>query len=228
LVKKLRETFVTFGIPEDLTSDGGPQFTAGKTQEFLKTWGVRHRISSVAKPHAKCRAELAVKTVKRILTENTSATGSLDVDKFQRALLIYRNSIEPETKSSPPMILFGPPIRDAIPIVMGRYSPHQYVIRVDGTGRITLRNRQHLKKFTPFQGAQKETIYVAPLPVTERPKGAPQNTSYVQATSITGDTAFSHITTTMYTEVYPNMCISFTALLEPTSTTQTGTYAKAP
>ncbi|CAG2209551.1 unnamed protein product [Mytilus edulis] len=36
LVKRLRETFVTFGIPEELTSDGGPQFTAGKTQEFLK------------------------------------------------------------------------------------------------------------------------------------------------------------------------------------------------
>ncbi|XP_021352553.1 uncharacterized protein LOC110449789 [Mizuhopecten yessoensis] len=31
LVKRLRETFVTFGIPEELTSDGGPQFTAGNT-----------------------------------------------------------------------------------------------------------------------------------------------------------------------------------------------------
>ena len=27
---------------------------------------------------------------------------------------------------------------------------HQYVIRVDGTGRVTIRNRQHLRKFTPF------------------------------------------------------------------------------
>ena len=27
LVKRLRETFVTFGVPEELTSDGGPQFT---------------------------------------------------------------------------------------------------------------------------------------------------------------------------------------------------------
>lgn len=62
LVKRLRETFVTFGIPEELTSDGRPQFTAGKTKEFLKAWGVRHRISSVANPHANCRAELAVKT----------------------------------------------------------------------------------------------------------------------------------------------------------------------
>ena len=124
LVKRLRETFVTFGIPEELTSDGGPQYTAGKTQEFLKAWGVRHRISSVANPHANCRDEVAVKTVKRMLADNITANGSLDVDKFQRALLIYRNSIDPETKASPALILFGRPIRDAIPIVMGRYSPH--------------------------------------------------------------------------------------------------------
>ena len=35
-VKRLRETFVTFGIPEELTSDGRPQYTSGKTQAFLK------------------------------------------------------------------------------------------------------------------------------------------------------------------------------------------------
>ena len=124
LVKRLRETFVTFGIPEELTSDGVPQYTAGKTKEFLKAWGVRHRISSVANPHANCRAEVAVKTVKRMLADNITANGSLDVDKFQKDLLVYRNSIDPETKASPALTLFGRPIRDAIPVVMGRYSPH--------------------------------------------------------------------------------------------------------
>ena len=34
LVKRFRETF---GVPEELTSDVGPQFTAGKSQEFLKS-----------------------------------------------------------------------------------------------------------------------------------------------------------------------------------------------
>nr|XP_039263276.1 uncharacterized protein K02A2.6-like [Styela clava] len=82
LVKRLRESFVTFGIPEEMTSDGGPQFTSGITQEFLKSWGVRHRITSVANPHANCRAELGVKTVKRMLADNVGPSGSLDVDKF--------------------------------------------------------------------------------------------------------------------------------------------------
>ena len=34
-IKRLPEILVTFGIPEELTSDGGQQYTAGKTQDFL-------------------------------------------------------------------------------------------------------------------------------------------------------------------------------------------------
>ena len=238
LVKRLREIFVTFGVPEELTSDGGPQFTAGKTQEFLKSWGVTHRLTSVANPHANCRAEIAVKTVKRMLMENTSPSGSIDIDRFQRAMLIYRNSIDPETKASPSLILFGRPIRDAIPIPMGRYCPHptwketlvfreqalakrhsrehekweqntrslpplrvgdnvylqnltgnhpkrwdrtgrvvevrqfhQYVVKMDGSGRLTIRNRQHLRKFVPFQSDSREEFLktLTPLAKSEEP-----------------------------------------------------------
>ncbi len=82
LVRRLRETFVTYGIPEELTSEGGPQFTAAVTQRFLDEWGVRHRRSSVANPHTNNRAEVAVKTVKRILADNFGPAGSLDIDMF--------------------------------------------------------------------------------------------------------------------------------------------------
>ena len=152
-----------------------------------------------------------------MLQTNTSATGSLNIDAFERAMLIYRNSIDPETKTSPAMVLFGRQIRDPIPAPLGRYCPHQtwketlenrekalairhsrerekwslntkelnplnvgdhvyvqnlvgnnplkwektglviealpyrqYKIKLDGTGRITLRNRKGLRKFTPF------------------------------------------------------------------------------
>ena len=125
LIGRLREIFQTFGVPEELTSDGGPQFTAEITEDFLKSWGVHHRRASVANPHANSRAEIAVKTVKRMLQANTSAVGSLNVDAFQRAMLIYRNSIDPETKTSPAMILFGRPLRDPIPAPLGKYCPHQ-------------------------------------------------------------------------------------------------------
>ena len=218
LVSRLRDMFETFGAPEELTTDGGPQFTAAVTQTFLESWRVKHRLCSVGNPHANSRAEIAVKTVKRMLMQNTLPSGSLNCDAFKRAMLIYRNSIDPETGTSPSRIVFGRPTRDPIPAPLGKYCPHkaweitaeqrekalakrharerekwnksskelkpldigdnvylqnlsgnnplrwettgvvvetkphsQYAIRVDGSGRITLRNRKHLRKFIPFE-----------------------------------------------------------------------------
>jgi hypothetical protein len=35
LIRQLRALFVTFGIPEELSSNGGPEFQAAVTQNFL-------------------------------------------------------------------------------------------------------------------------------------------------------------------------------------------------
>eukprot|EP00914_Ancora_sagittata_P006153 GHVO01012541.1.p3 GENE.GHVO01012541.1~~GHVO01012541.1.p3 ORF type:complete len:114 (+),score=13.48 GHVO01012541.1:213-554(+) len=65
LISCLRRIFGTFGIPEELASDGGLQFTAHCTLKFLKDWGVHHRLSSVAFLHSNCWAEIGVKTAKK-------------------------------------------------------------------------------------------------------------------------------------------------------------------
>ena len=123
LVKKLREFFVTYGIAEELASDGGPEFTAAFTQQFLRDWGVAQRLSSVAYPHSNTRAEIGVKSAKRMIMENTGPQGDVDIPAFQRAMLTYRNTPTSLDNRSPAEIVFGRQIRDFVPVMPGKYEP---------------------------------------------------------------------------------------------------------
>ena len=230
LISALKIHCGTYGIPEELSSDGGPQLESMETNQFLRAYGIHHRVSSVAFPHSNTRAELGVKAMKRLLTNNTGANGSLDTDKVLRALLQYRNTPDPATGMSPAQVIFGRQIRDFTPVVPGKYRPReewrqimqrredalskrhvkcsetlsehtvrlpplkvtdsviiqnqagnhprkwdktgvvvevkqhdQYVIRVDGSGRTTLRNRKFLRKFTPYNYAGQQPTYPSNL-----------------------------------------------------------------
>lgn len=221
LVACLRSFFSSFGVPEELSSDGGPEFTASVTKEFLQRWGIKHRQSSAYHPQSNGRAEVAVKSAKRLLRANISPSGSLDSDNFLRALLQLRNTPDPDCRVSPAQIIFGHPLRDAFSFVnrlekfsnenvswiwrnawaskeaalrtrfvksaeaLNEHSKHlplltpgkrcfvqnqagnspkrwdrtgviveckphdQYVVKIDGSGRLTNRNRRFLRHFEP-------------------------------------------------------------------------------
>ena len=220
LCTALRRMMVTFGVPVELSSDGGPEFTADETQAFFRRWGISHRRSSAYHPSSNGRAELAVKTAKRLIMDNVGPDGKLDNDRMVRALLTHRNTPDVGCKLSPAQILLGRPLRDTLPFLQkeimcfnnpqvhsqwreswklkesalrdryvktlenlsehtrtlpplrhgdkvliqnqrGRYpnkwdhsgtvvetkSNDQYVVKVSGSGRLTLRNRKYLRRY---------------------------------------------------------------------------------
>ena len=114
--------FATFGVPEELSTDGGPEFIAKETAALLDRWGIRHRLSSAYHPSSNGRAEVAVKSMKRLLTSKTDVNGGLDTEAVAAGLLQYRNTPDPSSGLSPAQVVFGRPIRDLLPL-----APHTQV-----------------------------------------------------------------------------------------------------
>ena len=205
-----RQLFRTWGVPQELSSDGGPNLSGRPFQEFLRKWGVKWRLSSAYYPQSNGRAEAAVKTAKRIIRENTGRGGHLNTDKATQALLMYRNTPLRDGGRSPAQLALGRNLRDGIPLSPQRYklSPEwcqdlrdrelsmvtrsekskaaydvgtkhlqelsvgdqvlcqdartrvwdrrgvvveklpfrKYTVKMQGTGRVTTRNRRHLKQ----------------------------------------------------------------------------------
>ena len=82
LSRELRTLFGIYGAPVELATDGGQPFASHSVQHFLKQWGVSWRVSSAYYAQSNGRAEVAVKTAKRLLLDNMTPTGGLDTDRF--------------------------------------------------------------------------------------------------------------------------------------------------
>ena len=72
-------------------------------------------MSSAYNPRSNGRAEVAVKSMKRLLSDNISDSGDLDTDRFTRAILQFRNTPDPENGISPAEIIFCRLLRDSLP-----------------------------------------------------------------------------------------------------------------
>ena len=115
LVRTCRNLFAQFGVPEEIASDGGGPYKSFEWLQFLLQWGIYHRKSSANYPQSNGRAELAVKTCKRLLQSNTDGSGNIDTARVTKALLQYRNTPVAGVGMSPAYMLFGRPLRDALP-----------------------------------------------------------------------------------------------------------------
>ena len=127
-----------------MTSDGEPQYISAELQTFLETWVIAHRLSSAYNPHGNTRAELGVKSTKRMIQATLGPGGTLDNNKFSRAMLAYRNTPDQDTNRSQAQVLFGRHVRDFIPVHASKYQQRQDWLLTQDDRKRALR-RRHLQ-----------------------------------------------------------------------------------
>ena len=114
IITALRQAFCRTAIPDIIWSDGGPQFTSNKFNQFSQQWGFLHKTSSPYHPQGNVKIKSMVKPMKKII--HTSWNGRLlDQDKFCRTLLQYRNTPSRRDGLSPSQKLYGHPTQDTLP-----------------------------------------------------------------------------------------------------------------
>ncbi|MGH0170178.1 UNVERIFIED_CONTAM: hypothetical protein FKN15_058554 [Acipenser sinensis] len=97
------------GIPEEIKSDNGPQFTSAEYKKFTKEWEFKHITVSPRNPQANGLAEKTVQTVKRLLDK-----ARMDGSDPYLSILEYRNTPIGEC-GSPAQMLMNRRLRSKLP-----------------------------------------------------------------------------------------------------------------
>ena len=102
----LRQIFMTHGIPEQLVSDNGPQFTSSEFADFCKANGVKHIHVSPYHPASNGLAERMVQTFKQSM-KKTAKDGVPLQQRLANFLLTYRTTPQATTNVAPCELLMG-------------------------------------------------------------------------------------------------------------------------
>lgn len=138
VVKKLKAHFARYGLPDQLVSDGGPQFVSDVFHKFVTDWDIEHLTSSPYNSKGNGKAESAVKTAKRLLRK-AKDSGS---DQYM-ALLDYRNTPTQGVGSSPVQRLMNRRTKTLLPTTESLLKPRS--VDTDAE-RSKLKSRQKKQK----------------------------------------------------------------------------------
>ncbi len=105
-----------FGLPDQLVSDNGPQFTSEEFTLFLRKNGIRHTRTAPYHPATNGAAECFVQTLKKAILVGKDDPRSCD-HKLASFLLSYRSTPHSVTGVSPSVLLNGRRIKTVLDIL---------------------------------------------------------------------------------------------------------------
>ena len=106
----LRDLFSSYGLPEEVVSDNGPQFVSHDFTNFMKMNGIKHTLTPPYHPASNVAAEHSVQILKQALRKQVAShhEGQLKLTIEHRlANVLFRNRNTPNTVTCvPPAELF--------------------------------------------------------------------------------------------------------------------------
>ena len=115
-IEVLRLVFSTYGLPDQIVSDNGPQFTSEDFQMFLKNNGVKHIRSAPYHPATNGLAERFVQTLKKAIVAGKSDSRSHD-HKLASFLLKYRTTPHTVTGVPPSTLFLGRQLKTVLDLL---------------------------------------------------------------------------------------------------------------
>ena len=97
----------SFGIPEDVTTDNGSQFTSAVWQQLMATWGVKSHLTTPYHPEANGLVERFHRRLKEALNALATDEPEQWFWRLPCALLAIRTTLKPDVGSSPADLVFG-------------------------------------------------------------------------------------------------------------------------
>ena len=113
VINKLNDFFARWGIPEEIVSDNGPQFSSELFHKFSQEYDFKHTTSSPYHPKANGEALSGVRIAKKILKQS---------DPFV-ALMSYRATPHTATGVSPSQLMMGREIHTLLPTLESNLKP---------------------------------------------------------------------------------------------------------
>jgi len=101
------EIFVRFGVPREIVTDQGAQFTSKLVQEIAEKYKIKHRKSTPYHPQANGQVESTNKTLEGIITKTVQMHRKDWSAKLTEALWAYRITWKNSTGFSPYQLVYG-------------------------------------------------------------------------------------------------------------------------
>lgn len=110
IIYHLKSIFAEHGIPEELVTDNGPQYSSSEFATFCSQWGIKHTTSSPLYPQSNGFSERMVQTVKNLLKKADDAGEDPYI-----ALLNYRTTPVDSKLQAPAKLLNQRDYRTQLP-----------------------------------------------------------------------------------------------------------------